>query len=178
MKSASRRGAIAFCAAIACVSTFVFAGCKVHYTFSGASVPVEAKTFSLATFRNSAPTVNPRLASLLTLGVEDLVMSASSLAKVTYDADIAFQGTITGYHLSPVALQGGEVTVAAKNRLTITVNVKYTSRYSPKDNFETSFSQYEEYDTTLDFIAVEDQLMESIVEKLANDIFNKAFVNW
>ncbi len=125
-----------------------------------------------------APTVNPQLAPLLSEKLYDQIMSSTSLIGAKFDGDLTFEGIITGYNVSPVALQGGEVTVAAKNRLSITIKVKFQNRYEPKTSFETSFSQYEDFDSGKDLLAVEQDLTEQIVEKLVMDVFNKALVNW
>ncbi|HOG19204.1 MAG TPA: LptE family protein [Salinivirgaceae bacterium] len=156
----------------------MFSACTVNYSFTGASIPIEAKTFLIKPFSNMAPTVNPQLAPLLSEKLNDQIMSATSLISARVDGDMQFEGTVVGYSISPVALQGGEVTVAAKNRLTITIKVKFQNRYEPKNDFETNFSQYEDFDSGVDLISVEQTLTEQIVEKLVTDIFNKAFVNW
>ncbi len=40
------------------------------------------------------------------------------------------------------------------------------------------FQRYEDYNSNLDLSAVEADLSDKIVEKLVEDIFNQAFVNW
>jgi hypothetical protein len=67
---------------------------------------------------------------------------------------------------------------AAQIRLKITVNVRYTSKYSPKDNFESNFSRYKDYSSSLNLSSVEADLISQITEELVEDIFNKAVVNW
>jgi hypothetical protein len=165
-------------AIIVAISLALISGCSVNYSFTGASIPIQAKTFSIKTFVNMAPTVNPQLSSLLTEKLYDQIMSSTSLVAEKFDTDMAFEGTITGYHVAPVALQGGDQTVAAKNRLTISIKVKFQSRYQPEASFDTNFSQYEDFDSGMDLTAVEQGLTEAIVEKLVSDIFNKALVNW
>ena len=152
--------------------------CHVNYSFTGASIPIQSKTFSVKPFVNMAPSVNPTLAHTMTDGLYEKIVSATSLTSKSYDADIAFEGVITGYNLRPVALQGGESTVAAKNRLTITIKVKFENRFDPKSNFDTNFTQYAEFESSMDFSAVEQTLAEEIALKLNEDIFNKALVNW
>ncbi|MDD4747026.1 MAG: LptE family protein [Salinivirgaceae bacterium] len=147
-------------------------GCHVNYSFTGASIPIQAKTFTVKPFVNMAPTVNPTLAHTMTDGLHEKIMSATSLVSNSFDADMAFEGIITGYNLRPVALQGGETTVAAKNRLTITIKVKFENRYEPKLNYDTNFTQYAEFDSNMDFSAIEQSLAEEIADKLTEDIFN------
>ena len=155
----------------------LFAQCSVNYTFTGASVPIEAKTFSIKPFDNFAPTVNPQLASSLTDQLYMKIMTSTSLTSQSFDGDMAFEGTVVGYSLSPL-LSRGDASVAEQTRLTITVKVKFQNRYNSKDNYEASFSQYADFESSASFSSVEQTLMEDVVEELVKDIFNKAFVNW
>lgn len=154
---------------------FLLTGCGV-YSFTGASIPAEAKTVSVAYFPNNANLVQPMLSSVMTNTLRDYFMNQTSLAEVENNGDLAIEGEITGYSTSPTAITGDQT--AALNRLTITVNVRFFNKYDESKNFEQKFSQYEDYSSTLDLNAVQDQLMETIAEKLCEDIFNKAVVNW
>ena len=90
--------------------------------------------------------------------------------------DFAFSGQITNYNVSAVAIQGNET--AAQNRLTIAVSVKFVNAIDPKADFERSFSHYADYEGSQNFADVEDQLVQTILEKLIDDIFNAAAANW
>jgi len=87
-----------------------------------------------------------------------------------------FEGEITSYRITPQAIQGNQT--AAVNRLTVSVKVKFINRTDESQNFETSFSAYSEYESSKSLTSVESDLIDEIVEKLTEDIFNKAVVNW
>jgi len=95
---------------------------------------------------------------------------------VEKNGDIALEGEITGYTTTPVAIQANQT--AALNRLTITVNVRFTSRLEPSKDFETTFSQYVDYPSTDNFNNIKNGLIKKIVGDLTDNIFNKAMVNW
>jgi len=151
-------------------------GCKVSYTFTGASIPPEAKTFSVQLFQNLASIVNPTLSSYFTEELKNRFITQTSLNQVDDFGDFAFSGQITQYNVAPVAIQGNEV--AAQNRLTISVKVKFTNAIEPKQSFEKSFIQYENFNSTENFTSVESKLVQDIVEKLVDDIFNASAANW
>jgi hypothetical protein len=67
---------------------------------------------------------------------------------------------------------------AALNRLTITVNLKYTNNKDPEQNLERTFSAYEDFDSNSSLSAVEDGLVPEIIQKLNEDIFNATIANW
>lgn len=154
-----------------------FYGCKINYSFTGASIPVGAKTVSVTDFQNMAPLVNPLLTNTFTEALRDKFMRETSLQIVTYSGDLHFEGTITEYNTRPMNIQAG-TDEAAQNRLTIGVKVKFINTIEPNSSFETSFSQFAEYNSDQNFQDVENALVDEIVEKLITDIFNKAVVNW
>lgn len=157
------------------VMVLMLGGCGV-YSFTGASVPPEAKTVSIMLFPNRAPLVQPSLSQIFTDALRDKFASQTNLSSVPRGGDLHFEGEITGYSTEPVAVTGNQT--AALIRLKVTVNVRYTSKYSPKDNFESNFSRYKEYPSSQNLSDVEADYISKITEELVEDIFNKAVVNW
>ena len=153
---------------------FVCHSCGI-YSFSGASIPAEAKTVSVAYFPNHAQLVNPLLSNNLTNALRDAMTNQTTLDMVESGGDIAFEGEITDYKTTPVAITGQ---TAAMNRLTVTVNVRFSNRLDESKDFESSFSRYEDYPSDQDLTAVQESLTATIVDQLVEDIFNKALVNW
>jgi hypothetical protein len=151
------------------------AGCGV-YSFTGASIPADAKTISIVYFVNNAQYVEPSLSQSLTDALRDRFQSQTSLDFVKEGGDLQLEGAITEYSTKPIAIQGNET--AALNRLTVTVKVKYTNLIDPTKDFETQFTRFEDYPSNQDLSAVKGQLIGLINEALVDDIFNKAVVNW
>ncbi len=153
----------------------MLSGCGV-YSFSGASIPAEAKTLSVIYFPNKAPIVQPMLSKNITEGLQDKFRSESRLSIVQRNGDLAVEGEITGYDTQPIAIQGNQT--AALNRFTVTVNVRFRNKYDEKANFESSFSRYRDYSSTKSLSAVEQELLPGMLEEIIQDIFNKCVVNW
>lgn len=150
-------------------------GCGI-YSFTGASIPAEAKTVSVAYFPNHAQLVNPLLSNDFTSALRDAMMNQTPLDMVESGGDLAFEGEITDYRTTPVAITAAQT--AAMNRLTITVKVRFSNRFDETKDFEQSFSHYEDYPSEQELNSVQDGLTAVIVEALVEDIFNKALVNW
>ena len=161
----------AFVAAI-----FLIVSCVGGYSFTGASIPPDAKTISIQNFPNYASLVNPQLSQVLTDGLRNAFSSQTSLNLVDYDGDLDIKGEITNYTMQPTAITGNDQ--AAMNRLTITIKVVFVNTKDPNANFEQSFSRYKEFSAQMNFSAVESSLVEEIVNELIDDVFNKAVVNW
>ena len=151
------------------------ASCKVSYSFTGASISPDIKTVAIPFMTNSASLVVPTLSRTLTDALRDYFTSQTSLQTVDRNGDLEVTGNITGYTVTPVAIQGNET--AAMNRLTITVNIKFVNKKNTKQNFESSFSRYQDYPVA-DLNTVQDRLIATITDQLVQDIFNKTVVNW
>ena len=149
-------------------------------SFNGASYPKEAKTISINYFQNKSSFVIPTLSQKFTDALKDRVSSQTSLALINNNGDLKIEGEITGFTVQPVAIQGGNTPTAQLNRLTITVNVRFSNKFDTKQNFETSFSRYVDYDSRLSIAQVESStdVFKQIDDALVEDIFNKAVVNW
>jgi hypothetical protein len=146
------------------------------YSFTGASLSPEIKTFTVKTFTNNASLVVPSLSENITEKLKDKFLREMNLKLVESDGDINFYGTVTDYRTAPSGISSTET--AATSRLTITMKVRYENTKEPKNNFDATFSNYADFNSTVDFSAVEDELIEQIVEKLVQDIFNRSVNNW
>ena len=75
-----------------CVALLTGCGVAIKYSFSGASIPPDAKTFSVAYFPNNATMVSPILSSTLTDALVDIFSRRTRLAQVDEGGDFAFEG--------------------------------------------------------------------------------------
>ncbi len=155
---------------------FLSYSCTIKYGLTGASIAPDVKTFSVQNFVNRAPLGLTNLEPYITDELKDKFKSQTSLTVVEEDGHLIFEGEITKYFTKPMAITGDET--AAQNRLTITLKVRFTNEIEPKYNFDTNFSQFADYNSDQDLSSVEQELVEEIVEKLIEDIFNKSVVNW
>lgn len=154
------------------------AGCglKIKYSFTGASIPVEAKTISVATFQNRASLVVPGLTQTLTDALIDMCRAQTNLDIETSGGDLSFEGEISDYKTQPLTVSGDEQ--AAMNRFSISVRIRYVNSFNADQSFDQTFTRYQDYSSTLNLSDVEASLTEEIVKMLIEDIFNRAFVNW
>ena len=161
---------------LAVAAVALLTACTVKYSLSGASIPPDAKTFSVAYFPNNAPMVAPILSATLTDDLTQRFASSTSLVQVPEGGDFAFEGEIVGYSSTTSSVSSGEY--ALQNRLTITVKVKFTNVIDDKMSFNKTFSAYADYDSTKLLTEVEGDLIPQIVEQLVTDIFMAAASNW
>ena len=146
------------------VTLLTLGGCSGGYSFTGASIPAEAKTISITQFPNYASTVNPQLSQKLYDGLQQMFSSQTSLGVTSDDGDLQITGEITDYSTRASSI-GSDDNVA-------------TNRFDPNSNFEQAFSRFKDYASSRDFSSVEQSLTDEIVNELCEDIFNKSVVNW
>lgn len=151
-------------------------GCRMSYSFTGASISPDVTTISITTFPNNSPLVQPTLSQVFTDALRDKFQFQTSLTIMPRNGDLQMEGEIVDYSTQPVAIQANDI--AAQNRLTITVKVKFTNTKDPSQDFENTFTRYEDYPSSQPLISVQDDLIKLITDALVEDIFNKAVVNW
>ncbi|MFO8233793.1 MAG: LptE family protein [Bacteroidales bacterium] len=150
--------------------------CTVQYSMGGATIESDVQSLTIEDFSNRSPSGPSNLGQYFTNELKDKFQSQTDLSFVDNDGDLMFRGEITDYFTKPASVTGDET--ASETRLTITVNVNFVNQKHPDNNFETSFSHYEEFDADQNLSDVEDQLVEDILEKVVDDIFDKSVVNW
>jgi hypothetical protein len=156
--------------------SIVFAACKINYSFTGASIAPTVKTFSVYYFPNRAKLVNPNLSQQFTDGLQEKLIKQTSLNQISENGDLEFNGQITDYEVRPMNIVQGDL--AAQNRLTIGIKVKFTNNKDHEQDWEKTFTAYEDFDSNNSLSSVEDGLVPEIIKKLTDDIFNASVANW
>ncbi|MBI1221519.1 MAG: hypothetical protein GC180_02855 [Bacteroidetes bacterium] len=154
---------------------FVPVSCTVNYGFSGAQVGT-AKTVSITYFTNVAPLNNPTISQVFTEKLKDKFIRETPLKLLDANGDMQLSGKIIDYNVAPVAIQ--QNVSAAQNRLTVTIQVKFVNKTDAKYDFEKSFSNFEDFDATKSLSSVEADLVNSICDKIVQNVFNDAVINW
>ena len=159
-----------------CAVLLTGCGVAIKYSLSGASIPPDAKTFSVAYFPNNATMVSPILSSTLTEARVDIFTRRTRLTQVDEGGDFAFEGEITNYTSTTSSVSSDEY--ALLNRLTITVKVRFTNALDESMSFNRTFTAFEDYESTQLLTEVEGTLIPLIVDKLVTDIFQASASNW
>lgn len=159
------------------ISIFMLAllgGCGV-YTPYGAQTS-GARTYSVDYFKSQTSQASPTVALNFTEALKDLIQRQSTLKLVDEDGELRYSGAIVDYRVQPISVQGDETT--SRNRLTVTVQVRYTNTVDKELSFDRSFSKFADYDSSSDLLTVEEDLMSQINEQLLQEIFNASLGNW
>jgi len=146
------------------------------YSFTGGN-PGDAKSFQVNFFQNNAPIVEPGIDRNFTLALQDLIQNQTNLELTNTNGDLIYEGEITNFAIAPMSATADQT--AAQNRLTVTINVRFTNNLKEEDDFEKKFSFYYDYSATQQLIGASlDTAMEEIYERITQDIFNASLAKW
>lgn len=159
---------------------FAVSGCS-KYSFSGAATT--AKTIAIEQFFNNTDLAPANLGQTFTNRLKDYYQQNSSLRVIVENGELHIEGTIYDYRINPIApVSTGNINdpnVAALSRLTIGVKVTYEDNTEPKNSFkERTFSFYKDFDNTLNFTSIQEDLEKKIIDQILIDIFNATVANW
>ena len=164
-----------FIKAITITFSFLLTSCGV-YNFTGAK-PVDAKTFQVNYFQNNAPLVEPGIERTFTLELQDIIQSQTNLNLVSQGGELIYEGEIVDYRITPMTATADQR--AAQNRLTITINVRFTNRNKEDDNFEKRFSHFDDFDANQQLVGSQlNKSLDVIFERITQDIFNESLAKW
>lgn len=156
----------------------IFQACSISYKFNGAALDYEIyKTISISQFPIRAALVYPPLQQTFENELNDMITRQTRLRVLdSGNTDLRLEGEITGYSLSPQAVN--EDAYASQTRLTITVRVKYIDNRKDGQDIDQTFSAYRDFSSNELLTDVQDELCSQISKELADLIFNATIGNW
>lgn len=155
------------------ISTFY--SCSV-YNFTGAA-PIDAKTFQVNYFQNSAELIEPGIERTFTQSLQNLILNQTNLSLTNSGGELIYEGEITDYRISPMAATADQR--AGQNRLTISVLLRYTNTKKEDDNLEKRYSFFFDYPGTEQLVGTQlDNAIQTIYDRITQDIFNDTLAKW
>lgn len=154
----------------------LFTGCSVNYNFTGTG-KIDAETYQVNYFQNAADLIEPGIERTFTLRLQELIQNQTNLNLVPHDGDLVYEGEIVEYRISPMSATADQL--AAQNRLTITVMVRFSSKKHEDDDFEKRFSFYHDYPASEQMVGSRlTAALDEIYERITQDIFNASLAKW
>ena len=153
----------------------IFSGC---YSFRGISIPVGATSFFVNQVNIKAsgllppPDTPERFMEVL----RQKTRGQTTLKWNDRDPHIEFSGDIISYSVSQIGAQEGDE--VSLNQLTIGIAIEYINNLDPEDTWKKNFTFGLPFDPSLDLSAVQDDLIDDILDQIGENIINDAFTNW
>ncbi|MCB4807806.1 LPS assembly lipoprotein LptE [Tamlana sp. 62-3] len=150
--------------------------CKIQYGFTQPS-SIEADTFQVNSFENTALLIEPGLTRDFKLALENLVQDQTNYTLVNNNGDLIFEGEITDYRISPTTSTSSNT--AAQNRLNISVRVRFFNTNNEEDDVEQTFTFFYDYAATAQLTGtLKTTAHEEIFDRLTQDIINATLAKW
>ncbi|MEC3905566.1 LptE family protein [Tamlana sp. 2201CG12-4] len=158
------------------IATLTFSSCG-FYSFTGASIPPGVETYQVNRFENTALLIEPGLERDFKIALEDLIQNQTNLNLVPSGGDLVYEGEITEYRISPTTATADQI--AAQNRLTISVKLRFYNKKKEEDDLEQSFSFFYDFPGSDQLLGSQKtEAHEEIFERLTQDIFNATLAKW
>lgn len=157
----------------------VLSSCGI-YSFTGTNLSPDIKTMSISTFPNNYGQGPSYLSQVVTTTIRDHFQRNTNLQMVPRDGDLIMEGQIIGFDFTPVApqVQNGQ-DVAAINRLTLRIQVKFTNTKDPKQNFDQAFNGTQDFPQNTNLNQIDESAIRTIVlDRIMPDIFTRSVANW
>jgi hypothetical protein len=151
--------------------TILLSSCGI-YTLSGVSATGKIK---VTAFTNSGGGP-PNMAQNLTENLRLYYIQNSRLQVVNNEEKYLVEGEIMSYQLAPIAPTSTDI--AAKNRLTMSVKVRFTNNQNSEEDFDQTFTQYADFEQGKSLSQVETEKIKEIFDKIIYDIFQKTAAQW
>ncbi len=152
----------------------LFIRCSVYSPYGAQTSG--ASTYSVEAFEMLTPLATASSALSLAEELRDRVQRQSTLRLVDSEGELQFSGELITWEITPVNVQVDET--AAANRLTIGLRIHYENTRDSELSFDRTFTRFADYNSDLDLLQVEDDLVSDIGAQLSQDVFNASLGNW
>lgn len=163
---------------LALMSLVVVCGCTVSYKLNGASIDYNTiKTITLETFSNRAAYQWAPMAPMFNNSLSDIFNKQTKLKQVKRDGDLHISGEITSYDQTNKSISADGYSSMVQLRMS--VKAKFTNNKDHKYDFDNkTFTSTREYDSSQQLSAVQEELVQQMVDDIVDQIFNATVANW
>jgi len=158
-----------------CCLCFVSTSCGV-YSFTGTSLSPDIKTFTVQNFNTGVAGGPANLPIQVNEKLKEYFQRNTDLTLLPTGGDLILEGTLTGYDVLPVAPTANDQ--AGFNRLTVTVQIRFTNTLDETKDFDQSFSFYADFPQGQTLNQNESRLLPGILDQIVQNIFNKSAADW
>ncbi|WKX78557.1 LPS assembly lipoprotein LptE [Zobellia laminariae] len=104
------------------------------------------------------------------------MLNQTTLDLASSNGDLLYEGEIVEYRISPMSATANQT--AAQNRLSMAVKVRFYNKTKEDADFEQRFSFFYDYPANSQLSSVKTEALETIFERITQDIFNASLADW
>lgn len=159
------------------VAAVILNGCTVTYKLNGASIDYNVtKSITLETFTNRASYQWSPMAPMFNNTLSDLFNRQTKLKQVKKDGDLVLSGEITSYDQTNKSISADGY--SSMVQLKMSVQVKYKNNKDHQVDFDKTFTASRDYDASQQLSAVQEELVQQMIDDIVDQIFNATVANW
>ena len=155
----------------------VISGCSIKYRLNGASIDYNLiKTITIEPFTNRAAYQWAPMAPMFNTSLSDIYNNQTKLRQVKRDGDLVLSGEITSYDQTNKSISADGYSSMVQLKMGVTV--KFRNNKNHNDDFDKSFTASREYDASQQLSAVQEELVQQMIDDIVDQIFNATVANW
>ena len=160
------------------VTVLLIASCTFKgYSLNGSNIDYnKVKTISVEKFPIRCAYVWAPMEAMFYNKITDQYTQKTKLQLVKRNADLQVSGEITEYSQTNKSISADGF--SAQTQLKLTVNARFVNNTNHNEDFEQKFSATTEYDSKLQLTAVQEQLVQEMIDQIVDQIFNATVANW
>lgn len=151
--------------------------CMISYKLNGASIDYNVvKSITLETFVNRSPYQWAPMAPMFNESLSDIYVKQTKLKQIKEGGDLHLSGEITGYDQINKSISADGYSSMVQLKMTVKVHFENNSDHN--EDFDRDFSASREYDSKQQLSAVQDDLVQQMIDEIVDQIFNATVANW
>lgn len=155
----------------------ILAACSVSYKFSGTSIDyTKTHSVSIDKFPIRANYVWSPMESMFYNSLSDEFAQKTKLKVLKRGGDLQLSGEIVEYSQTNKSISSDGFSSLVQ--LKLTVNVRFVNNTKHEEDFEKRFSATADYDAKQQLAAVQEQLVQEMIDDIVDQIFNATVANW
>ena len=165
---------------ISCLGMLLVVGltaCSISYKFVGTSIDyTKTKTISIDKFPIRANYVWSPMEGMFYNSISDAFAQKTKLTVLKRNGDLQLSGEIVEYSQTNKSISSDGYSSLVQ--LKITVNVRFVNNIKHDEDFEQRFSATADYDASQQLAAVQETLVQEMIDDIVDQIFNATVANW
>ena len=162
---------------VICFVGISMTSCLISYKFNGSSIDyTKTRTISISDFPNTAELVYPPLSQQFSETLRDIYIRQTRLQQIKKGGDLHLEGEIVGYQLTPMAISADSY--SSQTKLTMTIKVRFSNNKNPQDDFEKTYSAFQNFDSSKMLTDVQDELAKTMISEIVDNIYNDTVAKW
>lgn len=162
--------------ALLIATLWLVVSCSISYSFTGTNINYDVtKTIQIDKIANRAPYGWAPMEAMMNNKIQDKYANGTRLRIVKRGGDLQIAGEITSYDQFNKAVSADGYSSQVQLKLSVNIRFKNTKT---NQQWERQFSATTQYDATQSLSAVQETLVDQMLEDIIDQIFNATVADW